>query len=336
MDKLNEFINMLNDDKMTAKFYEYYKECTFDIDKKWKNPHKFVSYIKAFYVDRYIEAPEDLKELLFNQVKDGQLNYGANYVFLNTLRGMAAKVNQFIEYDEYGELVAPEEYSDDPLYDTLTEHYTEHIAEIVKTYGSYITIEELVDGNYEVVDGYVVSQDEIKTILYAKLIPGYISAVHALYDEFDDENDERTICNYDAIEDETLRKLAFHTDKDNPDYDIIFPDGIIMNYYKGDIRFCPITFDEIVEYTKLKFIDNYYYGDENDVFQEQLKEHPDIDANVSFDEMDGETFGKLVMLAAELVVSAANAFENIYSKRMIDQYNNDVDRMSKLVLKYKL
>jgi len=332
MDKLNEFINILNSDKITALLYDFYSDNEDYINPYWRDEKKFVSYLKGYYLDRYLEIPDDLKSLLFSDLKDGELNVGVLETFLDKTNGSLAKPNDHMETGSLQEFKDLMQFKDDELYEELSNDNSWIMGLYIEKNG-IITIDELKKGDYIKIDGYSLDNDEIKTIEHAKMVPGLINTIHSLYDDLEDE---RNKCNYDAIDDEVLKKFAFHTNKDNPEYNILFDDGTIVNYYKGDIRIMPINLMALVIFTKLTFIDNYYNGENNQLFQFMLEPY-DIDvSDVPFSELDDETMEILMSIAIEMVYSNVESLNLIYSKKMIEDSKRDVKKMGELVKKYKL
>lgn len=334
MDKFNEFLELLNSDKIMSEMYKYFFDREYEFTPKWRNQNKFVSYLKAYYVDRYNSVTDDLKEILLNGLKDGLLNYGVVESFISTINGSEAKQNDNIEGVSILEFKEVFSYKEDYLYDELSND-NEWIAGFIKESLGLITLKELKEGNYLVMDNYKLDKEEIKTIENAKLVRPYINVIHSLYDEFKDGLDERTVCNYSAIEDEVLRNLAFHTDRNNPEYDILFNDGTIINYYSGDIRIYPVNFMFIVEYIKCIFIENYYSNDEDSTFN-YLANQYEIDTDVPFESMDEDLYESLFKIAIDMAEGTIYSLGQIYSKRMIEKSKVDIENMKKLVKKYKL
>ena len=237
MDKLRLFIKLLNSKQTKELFVEFYNDNAECISSKWRDETRFITFLKAYFLDRYLESSDNTKDLLFNELKDGDLNVGILEPFIDLIRGSEANVNDNLEGVELTEFSELYEYLDDPIYEFLSSN-NKYIRDFTIRNNGFIPLAILESGNYYVQGNYKLSKKEISTIKFAKLMAPIISLVHSKYDELD-TFDERTICNYNAIEDEQLKKLVPHTDNDNPEIEVLFPDGTIINYFKGDIRLYP-------------------------------------------------------------------------------------------------
>ena len=147
---------------------------------------------------------------------------------------------------------------------------------------------------------------------------------------------DRTICNYDVIKEETIKSLVPHTNKNNPDIEILFNDGTIINYYKGDIRILPFNFKQLVEYIKLMFVYNYYNGSNNPLLTFYLETEDGVSLDTDFDDMDLEEIEILLGYAISMATDVVRSLSQRYSERMIEQSKEKVAYLLKLANKYKL
>ena len=333
---LKQLINILQEDRITAKMFEFYGKYENKIDKRWRNPGKFVSYLKAYYIERYLTVSDTAKGLiLMNLKEEDDLSIGITQTFLDKINGSVAKLNQNVEgvyLDEFEDLL---QLIDDPIYESM-EYDDELIMGIIKETQGFVTINEIKDKDTTATGGYEFSKDEIVNIISAKLTPEINKTIHSLYDE---ATYDGVTCNYNTITDDTAKRFAFHTDCKNPEFKIIFEDGTIVNYKKGDIRLYPIDFFSLTNYIKLLMTYYMKFGDEDEELSFTCELYDlDIDdfLGLNYCDLDDELKEKLVVVAAEDLCSDVDDLLINYSKKMIEDSQKEVTKMNEYVKKYKL
>ena len=339
MNKLRVFYNLLNSRLITDSMIEYHIEHSDSLKAKWKDESEFVRYLKAFLIDKFNEVPDEIKDHLINELRDGIVNTYLVETFVEIIRGEQANVNEYIDGITLGDFSDLLVYKDDEIFKRLSSN-NEWIRGLTKENNNFISILELENGNYFLPGNYRLSKDEINTIKCSKMLAPIIGMVHSKYDEMCyDENgvsEERTICNYDVIKEETIKSLVPHTDKNNPDIEILFNDGTIVNYYKGDIRILPFNFKQLVEYIKLMFVYNYYNGSNNPLLAFYLETEDGVSLDTDFDDMNLEEIEILLGYAISMATDVVRSLSQRYSERMIEQSKEKVAHLLKLANKYKL
>ncbi len=335
MNILRAFIKQLNSRVVEELLLDYYYENADAINSKYRDEKKFIAYLKAFYIEKFLSYPPELQRILIDQLQDGNLNTSVVENFIDVINGSEAKVEENIDGISLSDFIDLYAYRDDPIYDLLSEK-DEYIFNLIRDINGFVTLDELKSGNYVFPDNYRLDSKEITMLEKSNLLREIINWAHINFDQYSDELDGRTLCNFDLIEDETIRSIVPHTNKDNPEIEIVLPDGTIVNYFKGDIRFYPLSFKALAEYIKLTFIDNYYNGDENPFLKMKLFNDGICLDDVNIDEMTREQFEILLTYATDMATDAIRSLTNIYSKKMISDAKDKVKTLKTLVYKYKL
>lgn len=335
MSELRIFINLLNSNKVEEMLYEYYLVHEDNLSERWQDEERFTRYLKAFYVERFNNAPQEIKSLLIEELKDEDLNVGVVESFVEIIRSSEATVRSTIDGADSSELQELEELNEDAVYEKLDDMH-DWVRGLVIEHNNFLTIEQLKSGQYFLPMGYRLDEHEIRMIECSRYMIPVINLVHMHYDVLSDAFDETTTCDYSSIEDDVLRSIIPHTDKDNPEVDVILDDGTMVNYYKGDIRIYPCTFSKLVYYIKLMFVDNYYNGESNPLLKLVLEEEDSTCLDTDFDEMTEEQFERLFQFAIDMTTDICKSLMHVYSKKMIKESKKKVKELRELAIKYNL
>lgn len=330
MDKIEKVLQLLNSDEIGTEINSLYDLLYTGLKPELHDKELFLRYFKGFILDKYLTLEDEDRTLILNSLTDHQINTGMVEKFIDVFNGSIAKVHDSLDgvtFDYFKSLL---KYRNNTIL-KLLEPYETDFDIITKENNGLLTIDEIKRGEYPSVYTYRLDEEEIKQIEMATMVPGIITLVHSLYDDLDDQ---RLVCNYDDIDDELLRNLVPHTDRKNPNFNILFPNGIIVNYYMGDIRIRPIRFQDLVFFIKLAFVDNYYNGDNNDTYNFLLEEY-NIDS-IDYDNVDPELIQILINIASEIVGGQLEALEQTFSQKMIDDAKGNMERIKTLVVKYKI
>ena len=331
---LNEFIELLNSDKVTGLLFDKYSEEEYSINTVWQNADLFISYLKAYILGRYIASNKKIKNKIADDLKNGILNHEFLLTFIDKINCSSAKEAVNLEGVVEEDFTDLHDHLEDEMYAELSEE-DEYIKGLIIERNDILEEDYIENGQYVLASGYKISKEEMDTIKCARYVPAIIHKIHCLYDE---DNLNRPICNYDAIDDELLKKFAFHTECNNPQLYILFNDGTIVDYYNGDIRICPLKIDEIVKYTKLQFIENHYNPDneENVVLQLALEQYDELDPTKEIDDLDDKEFELLINFASDYIFGLSTSLAMVYSRKMINDSKKEVEGIKSLVKKYKL
>lgn len=335
MDKLNKFLNLLYSDSITFKMHDFYEKYSEDLYDEWRCEKKFVAYLKAFYILVFLDANDEMKDKLISNFENNDLS-GIAHSAIDNFNAMCAKPGEFMTgFDRDIEGIF--EYQSDELFSKLSFDFDiNEIADILMDFSGIISMVDIKAKDTTATNGYEFSKDEIDTIEKAALVKYFIDALHIAYDYR--ESDYKLKCNYDAITDEFIKKFAYHTDKKNPEFKIALNNGLVVNYYEGDIRFYDLNFVQMVNLLKAYFINNYYNGedDESFIFWLEVNKIDPEDASKPYDEMDDELKTKLLSLAAYMLWEDMTAMLKKFSIPMVKESQKDKEILDGYIKTYRL
>lgn len=323
MPKLEDLIDAVNSVEFVDAAEKIFYLLSQRFDLKDYDRDLFVSYLKASFVIEYkISESDTEKEKLIMEASVGGIYPEDAYWIFDTLSVSKAKIGQVINEVLVKKLRRLNKYINDSRYETLSKK-DDVIREVVKEVNGYYTIDEIKSGNYIGQANYRLSEEEIKALEYTKMTACLNKIIHDLYDE------RRiigyNICSYDEIEeDNVLKKFDFHTNKTNPEFEIIFDDESIIRYRRGDIKVKPYTFDDIIKYVKLYIIDSY----------EKLGEIKD--EIIAIKDFDNELLKEMVCMVVFELFYDLDELEDVYTKKMIDASKKELDKVKRLCKKYNL
>lgn len=300
------------------------------------NTEQFTTFLKAFILDMYnAKDSEEKKEKFVKRMEHARLEeYEIEYLILK-LNTCLSKPNDHIDKESVEFFEELEVYKSDNLCRVLSKYKDATFRMIADDLGGIFTIKQIKDGDYYIVHrgenrridefGYTLAEDEIKALEDAHKASALVDIGHSLYDDFTyipheilgKKSYERLInCDYVKADEDGLGSMVFHTGKDTPQYktDIVFEDGIIMSYHRGDIRKNPYTLDELLSF----------------VYADTARELRDDGVN-DISSMNPEDLKQMLLYSGLEVFSQLESFSKIYSKKMIDDAKVYVKKLGKIV-----
>ena len=292
-----------------------------------------ISHAKAYIVKKYEEIEDELeRDLFMDAFRDGVIIIGLVDDFIKSLNALKSKTGDPVHKDILDSLKELEEYKNTDLYKKISRNNNE-IAKIIKDFHGYVTIKELKDRCHDEARGgknyreYVISEDEIKIIEATKNNPLPNQIGHLL---FDDRKNNDYYCDHEIKTDgEILKRLLVSTNRNSPRYDIIFEDGTIVCYKEGDIRIRPYNFKQVLRYTKLYFVKEF------DELYETYKNSIEIYSKTK--KSPTEQIGRQMILNSFVhILTILIDYEDIYTKKIIDDSKNDLIKIKEITKKYDL
>ena len=326
MEKLLEVLNSKEFIEYAKERYESKEHLMYD---EWKNFNVFVRCLKATYVENFLKADtEKKKEYIILSIPMHHIESDYVLSVIETLNTSVSSVNDPRNKKDIAYLKKIQQYEKDPMFDVLSER-DEEIEMYAVMLNSFVYLDDLEEGIYTIDTDYRFSDEEIETIKKAVMFPDFNNIMHALYDEDDGIN--KATSSFDKIEDEALKKLVFHTNKKNPEFEIICEDGTIVNYHLGDIRIKPFKMEDVIKFTKLAFISQYHNGPESEIGGFLVGS---VDQNIDPFNMSTEEFEENIGSAFYEVYGRLYGLDEIYSKKMIDNAQDEIKTIQKIIKKY--
>lgn len=324
MEKNPKVIDILNTSEIKKIVTEIYLIEKERLKKEFQiiDDKTMIAYLRAFITNKYQELSNDSEKKYFIEaLRSKFIIVDLMDEFIESINATKARAGELIDEDVREELEELAEYKDTKIYKELSKSDKE-IAKIINEYHGYISLNQLKKGAQEEGPyfGYKISQEEIEIIELTKkyYIPNQLA--HMLYDE---KREDGLFCDHEIHNDnEVLKELLVSTNKNNPSYEIIFPDGKIVEYFKGDIRVKPYTYKQVLEYTKLYYVQNY----------KEMKECYSTEEDIPSYEV-----GRRMILNSFINVRAMlYKYEDIYTQKMIDDSKKTLVRMKETSKKYDL
>ena len=331
MDEIKKYIKILDNIDITSSIQDLYSYAKKRL-KKNMTIEEFESFFKAYLIHNMSTKKEifnfcDLKETLNNTRFLKMIVYD----FIIMINATKAKISELIDDVDYNELKDLEDYINDPMYKELSEK-DQIIGMIIKDEFCYVTIGDIKTGSYLTnghnIGKYTLSKEEIEKIEEAYKFSHLNELAHLIFDDRID-----TIYEYkeDTKDKDIMRKLIINTGKHNPEYEILFKDGTIINYRNGYFRKKPYNYFDLINYTKLYLIANYYE------IEEDIGKYMDFD----FESIDPELFEIIkfqdeIETAFSRVVNMLYSLEDVYTKKMIDNSKEEYTKVKKILKDYNL
>ena len=334
MDNYTRLLNFLKSEDFKNFIYENYSEYINKLNQELRNPDVFMSYCRAFIIDAYYMIDDDKKNTFVNKIiKKGLLETEIEYLTFR-LNACSAKPNDHINKESKKFFAELEPYKDSIISKSLSQ-YREEIFNMLSEEMRVYTIKQIKDGDYEILerdsDGrmseIILEDSEIKTIEAAHKAGELFDLGHILYDDIKYVKrpsilggfviDNLITCDYEKADNDGVGNIVFNTLKDRPRYelDIVFEDGIIMQYHQGNIKKKPYTIDQMM---------TYIYADVTKI----LKELGFDENNIS--SIDSDTLMSTIEDACIEVCSQSDFLEEIYSKKMISDSKKYVKKLIKI------
>lgn len=317
MNNIKKLIKALKSDEFLDATKESYYFLTADRTEPKVSLEEYVLALRGLFIDEYITAKNEEE---MNYIMQAAINcdiYAINATdIFKTCEASKAKPGDVVELDYFKQRIDIAEYQDEPMYDDLSK-YDSIIAKIIKKEHCFYSIKQIKRGDYVGPRDYRISQKEIRTIENVKLIKPLNRLIHDLYDV---TGVLFNYCEYNDIpEDSILKKFAFHTDKENPLFKIVFEDGTIIEYLEGDIRVLSYRYQDLLVLTKLHMVQELQ---QNGIF--------DVDS------LTKKEFIREVIISSNMSKGVLNTLEDVYTKRMIDNSKKEIEGIKELVKEYNL
>lgn len=334
MDSYTRLVNVLKSDVFQKYIYTNYKEYIDKLKKDLRKPEVFMKYCRAFIMDLYFHYDDEKREMLVDKiVHDGLTETEVDFLVFR-LNACMAKPNDHIdeESEEFFEELDP--YKDKPLAKSLSK-YREDIFSVLSREMGVFTIKQIKEGDYHIpqrdaegrMGEYFLGDDEIQTIEAAHKASVLVDLGHSLYDDIEYTKrpsilggiaiDKKITCDYEKADSDGLGNLVFNTLKDSPkiEVDIVFEDGIMMQYHLGGIKKKPYTIDEMM---------TYIYADIARLLEEEGYDEKNIDT------IDSHSFDMIIEEACIEISAQSDFLGEIYSKKMIDKAKKYIKRLTKI------
>lgn len=309
-----------------------------------------ISHAKGYIAKVYEEkSPTEQVELLLRLRDSLQSEAVISFLvgeFIKCLNALKANIGDPVHETALYKLKELEQYEKEDIYKKISQE-NNRIAKIIKEYYGYVTIGELKAKCHDEPRGgkffkeYIVSEEEIKLIEAVKKCPVPNQMAHLIYDTR--KNNEYHCDHEIRSESDALKQLLVSTNKDSPRYNIIFEDGTIVCYNEGDIRVRPYKFGQVLRYTKLFFAKNYetmLNAYTNPLIFSINMEDGSIsitnDSEVFEFEPDSEFVTQQMVINSFInVINMLNDYEDVYTKKIIEDSKQDLEKAKELTKKYQ-
>ena len=329
-----ELLNTREFKRLVRETYFFSKEY---LDKRIEvvDDRIMISYARAYITNEYEKLENDLEKRLFLEaMRNGYFVVELMDCFIKSINSTRSKMGDLVHKDTIEELNKLLPYKNTDMYKELSK-YNNYIAKTIKEFHGYRTIKELRERCKDKPQGrglfreYIISEEELNVIEGTKnYFLGFNQYGHMLFDE---KKNADYYWNHEVKnKDEIFKNLIVNTKKNNPRFDIVFNDGMILEYFKGDIRLKPYKFGSLVHYTKLYLVKNH--EEMEDAYADSIEVYTSSKDNDS-----REQFVRQLLLNSFVNVFAMlHETEDIYTKKMIDDAKTDMKKMKELVKKYQL
>lgn len=300
-----------------------------DEEFQFEDDRTMISYVRAYFTNVYESIDNDKAKQLFLM----SLNSGFTFVelmddFVEKINATKATMGDLIHKEIVKEFEELRDYKDTKINQELSKSNKE-ISKIINEFHGYTTPTKIRRAMKDdsIYQEYKISEEELQIIERTKkyFMPNQLA--HMLYDE---KKDSDYYCDHEInSDDEMLKRLLVSTNKDNPRIEIVFPDGMIVDYYKGDIRIKPYNYSQVVEYTKLFCAAHY----------EEMKTCFEATLRIMGSDDDYPTYelGKQMILNSFVNVYAMlHSYEEIYTQKMIDDSKKEFVKIKETANKYYL
>lgn len=329
--ELIEVLNTIDIQKMINSIYKCIKE-SLKPEFQETDDEIMVSYLKSFILIEYDKITNKYeKNKYIIDIKQGCFQLVLER-FIKCINGTTAKMGDIVNKDVIVELKELLKYKDNDIYKTLSKN-NKKVAKIIADYQGLFSINYLkkkAQENEEIKSYFehIISKKELDVIEKTKgeyFLSNQIA--HMLYDEKDCYF---YYCDHNINSKDEIFKIALiNTNESNPRFNIVFPDGIILEYHMGDIRIKRYTFKQVVDYSKLYFAMN---------FDEMVKDYTNQNNNILYGApMTKEKLGRDMLINSYIHVrDMLEEYDNIYTQKMIDDYKKELVLIKNTSKKYHL
>ena len=290
-----------------------------------------ISYLKSYIMYEYEKIEDDRERVDFITSLKESSSQALYNSFVESINGTIANMGDLVDPQVVLELRELLPYKNDDIYKELSKD-NKTISKIIAEKHGYLSIKSLKkkakeNPNVKSYFEHIISEEEIRIIDYAKedfFFPNYIA--HMLFDE-------KTYfyycdCNVNG-DSEILKNAILNTNENNPRLDIVYPDGIIVEYHMGEIRVKRYTFHQVVEFTKLYLAKN---------FSDILSQYENPNCPVIYGaQIDTKKLATSMILNAFIIVQdMLEAYNDIYTQKKIDEYKKIYTILKETSEKYNL
>ena len=330
MVEINKLVELINRPESNRKIERLFKKSKDELFKEVRSLELFRAYLKSAVLTDFIGTREEQTlDIMQKQLENTSIfsDYYTDVVFL--MNASVSKVGDKTGRVKKSEIDILFSYEDCPSLEDLDDREDE-IIHVIKELSGYVTYDEIINGDYKKSKGYsgnALTVGEVRKLSLVKMIPDIINIIHRKYD---DQTDGDVCCLYGDIEEDYLKRFAFHTDKVRSCFLIVFDDDTIISYNKGEYRYLPYLFSHVVYLTKLcilSYLDIGADDDEEDMTLRMLAKGEEY-TSMEIEDMDKKLFEQLTIFAYDYVRSVLDEFTYEFSEVMVD----DAKRMIK---KYK-
>lgn len=315
-----------------------------------------ISHIKAYIIKAYEDIEEEVERELFldlirepgimeNGIIDVTIFHTLIREFIRSLNSLKSNIGDRVNKSVIYNFKELERYKTTSIYKGLRKSNSK-IAQIIKDYHGYFTLKELKEKANEEPIGkgiykeYIISEEELKIIEAVKECPSLNQISHLLYDT---RKNCEFHCDHEIRSDSDIfKKLLVYTKKDNPRFNIIFEDGTIVCYNEGDIRIRPYNFKHLLKYTKLYFAKNYDYM--LNIYENPLTINFNIDSELfefgptieptNIEANKEEIARQMIINSSNHVLDMLIDYEDIYTKKIIDDSKKELVKIKEITKKY--
>ena len=350
MDHLKKLLDILKRERVNVAIYKKCSEYVDELDDDDLYVGKLHSYVKALIVDDFLKLSEKGQKDTLSLLSCGFIDPKYVCIAIRNINMLFVDSGSLMYPPRRTFLRGLEQYKDDPILDEDLISNDELIKRIICKRNHIYPIDDIEKGKYSLIHNYRLDESEITEIKKVTYITDIlIRRVHELYDE-DQGEFNKTVCNYDAIEDEAIRKLIPHTYRKNPPVQILLSNGSIVDYYKGDIKIKPYRMMDFINLVKLVYVKKRHESSlmeeyEPEILEERNSEMEYLEERLCLTEEEKERLEKLRELylfkrqikdIVDEVSEEIDGLDQVYSERMKDMSKEKVDMMDSLVLKYNL
>ena len=330
MDELDKLIDILNTEEKNELMHEMYQTAKDMLDRRWHNidEEDMLSYIKAYCIYLYLNMDDERQKGLYLLAIEMNFAFiGIFSAFVDKMNAIKARMSDLKDKNVLESLKLLYKYINDPKYEELSKSNFE-IADMIKDYHGYFTIDEIKSGKY-LYDknnplGYQLTGREIEIIDRTKKYYQLNQLAHMLYDE---EGIYHYYCDKNIYSnEEILKRFIVDTNKENPQYEIVFDDGIILDYVMGNIWIKPYKFNHVLTYTKLFYVKNY----------DSMRDYYYSILHIKPETLPKTIKKQMIMSSFMNVIKMFYALEDVYSQKMINDSKEDFVKIKRIVKDYDL
>lgn len=328
MEKLLRFLNSEEFELYANNVFNYYSD---QLNESIKM-EEFTSFLKAYILDVYDSIDDENKDKFVKKIRHFALAIEEIEFLIFELNACLSKPNDHIDKESEDFFEELELYKDNPIFNYLIRYKKEIFKVLSREMGLY-TINQIKAGDYHIPERdseghmgeYFLDEEEIETIEKAHKAGLLVDIGHSLYDDIEYsqrptilgniEIDKHIICDYEKADRDGLGNMVFNTLKDGPkmEMDIVFEDGVLMQYHKGNIRKKPYTIDEMMSYICADIA--------------MRLEKTGFDENT----IDFDKLKSTITLACMEITAQSDYLSEVYSKKMIDSSKQYIKKLVRIV-----